>query len=72
MTLPIERSWAIRNTRHFLYELMDYDQWPKLPIELRKRARSLLKHFPTDLDIIQVAEDSEEVFGDLDREKWHF
>lgn len=52
MTLPFERKLAIKNTREFLKSLLDPKKTPKVPLELRKQARSLLKHYPSDFDML--------------------
>jgi hypothetical protein len=62
MTLPDERARAISNTREFLYNLMDPKKTPRVPKEVRRRARSCLKHFPSNLDIELVTEGKTDVF----------
>jgi hypothetical protein len=52
MTLPFERKLAIKNTREFLKSLLDPKRTPKVPLSLRKQARSLLKHYPSDFDML--------------------
>lgn len=51
MTLPEEMFNAIRSARHFMLALMDPKQTPKVPKEVRKRARDRLKHFPNEFEI---------------------
>jgi hypothetical protein len=46
MTLNFERFLAIKNTRSFLYSLLDPKKTPKVPSSVREEARSCLKHFP--------------------------
>lgn len=46
MTLDFERFLALRNTRTFLYSLLDPQKTPRVPSEVRQEARSCLKHFP--------------------------
>lgn len=46
MTLPEERAWALINARTFLTELTDPKLTPKVPKAIRKRASSLLRHYP--------------------------
>ena len=56
MTLPYEQYNAIVNTRTFLLDLMD-PQKTKVPLAIRKEARRLLKHFPSEYeanDIIKM------------------
>jgi len=54
MTMPDEMFNAIRNARHFMLALMDPKQTPKVPKEIRKRARDRLKHFPSEFDISEL------------------
>lgn len=48
MTVPDGRYRAIRHTEDFLFSLLDLKMTPRVPKEIRKRARSLLKHFPSE------------------------
>lgn len=54
MTLPSEMFQAIRNARHFMLLLMDPKETPKVPREIRKRARDRLKHFPSEYEITEL------------------
>jgi hypothetical protein len=54
MTMPNEMFQAIRNARHFMLALMDPKQTPKIPKEIRKRARDRLKHFPSEYEINEL------------------
>ena len=67
MTIPIERSWAVENTRDFLYKLLDPKQSPRIPKSIRQEARWCLKHFPTDLDMEHARKFAPEVFGKEDQ-----
>lgn len=51
MTIPIERTWSVLNTRGFLLELIDPKKTPRIPSKLRKQARQLLKHYPSEFDM---------------------
>lgn len=46
MTLPEEEARAIAMTRTFLYALLDPKQTPRVPREVRQKARRVLKHYP--------------------------
>lgn len=64
MTLPYERTQAVKNTREFLREIMlgkakDFRNFT----ELRRRARWLLKHFPADYELDQAAEQAPDLFA---------
>jgi hypothetical protein len=60
MTTPVERKNAVIYTEKFLLELLR-DQ--TLPDEVRERARSLLRHYPSEMymDLIAEREDSTNV-----------
>ena len=66
MTLPLERSRSLKNTRDFLYNLLDPKKTPRIPKEIRKQAYYLLKHFPADHDINYAADGAPNHFGHLE------
>ena len=66
MTLPIERTNAVKNTEQFLKDLIDPKQTPRVPKYVREQARRCLKHYPLDYDMERAAESAPEIFGD----KW--
>lgn len=51
MTLPDERSNAVRHTRRFLESLLDPGLTPNVPRDIRLQARACLKHYPTNYDM---------------------
>jgi len=53
MTLPYENYTSLNNTRNFLKDLMDPKKSPKVPKQVRQRARNLLKHFPADFEVCE-------------------
>ena len=63
MTLPNERTNAIRNTREFLRSLLDPGMTPRVPKSIRKQAGWCLKHFPSGLDLEEAAKKCPKVFG---------
>ena len=63
MTLPDERRRAVAWAREFLLELLDPSKTPRVPLEIRMRARSILKHFPTKLDLETAVKKAPDVFG---------
>lgn len=63
MTLPDERYRSIKYTRDFLFELMDPKQTPRVPKDIRRRAASLLKHYPGDYYMDQVADQMPGLFA---------
>jgi hypothetical protein len=61
MTLPYERTNAVIYTEKFLLDLIDPKKTPRVPSQVRDRARSLLRHYPTEYEIETVAEQSDMV-----------
>jgi hypothetical protein len=71
MTLPYERKNAVVNTERFLLDLSNPRITKGIPKEIRDRARSLLRHYPTDLYMEMAAEQAPDVFGDWkSKPKW--
>jgi hypothetical protein len=56
MTLPDERFRAIRAAEEFLKDLMDHRKTPRLPKEIRNRARAVLRHYPGIWDLKSIEE----------------
>jgi hypothetical protein len=51
MTLPTERTDAVLRTEKFLLDLCNPKTTPRVPKEVRDRARSLLRHYPSHYDM---------------------
>jgi hypothetical protein len=66
MTLPNERTRAIRNARNFLRSLLDPKQTPRVPKQIREQAYWVLRHFPSDGDIEQAAERCPNLFWKIE------
>lgn len=64
MTIPIERSGAIKNVRHFLKILTDPKETPKVPKEIRRMAARLLKHYPSEFYMEQTRKLAPDVWGE--------
>ena len=62
MTLPDERYRAVVQTRRFLLDLCNSQHTPRVPKLVRDRARSMLRHYPSDWDMNRAAESAPEVF----------
>jgi len=62
MTLPDERYRAVRWAREFMYELMDPKKTPGVPKRIRDQARSILRHYPGDSDMMQASEVAGHIF----------
>ena len=54
MTLPIERTYAVRNTEQFLLDLCNPKKTPRVPAGIREQARRLLRHYPTKYDLMYM------------------
>lgn len=65
ITLPDERYRSVRSAREFLRDLLDPKKTPRVPRSVRNRAYSILKHYPTSLDMSIVANEMQGVF-DID------
>ena len=63
MTLPIERTWSLKQTREFLRSLLDPKQTPRVPRSIRRLAGSCLRHYPADYEIEIVAKKNPKIFG---------
>lgn len=66
MTTPHERSLAVVRTRQFLRELSDPNLTPRVPLRVRQRALSLLKHLPDTAALSRAVDACPDVFGPLD------
>jgi hypothetical protein len=59
--LPIERTNAVLNTERFLMDLLDPKKTPRVPSEVRKRAASCLKHYPSRYSMSSIEDSFEEI-----------
>lgn len=64
MTLKDERTRAIRYAKEFLRELLDPKQTPRVSLDIRRRARAILKHYPSDLDLMRPWDTLEPLTGE--------
>ena len=67
MTLPNERRSAVLRTEKFLKDLLDPTK-TKVPKEIRDRAYSCLKHYPSSFHMEQAKEIAPKIFGEWDSE----
>ena len=51
MTLPQEEVNSLNATRVFMYDLLNPAATPRVPREVRERARRVVKHFPFEVHI---------------------
>ncbi len=63
MTIPSERTRAVNYTYEFLRDLMDPKKTPRVPKDVRRRASSLLRHYPSRLDMEMVVDEGSSRFG---------
>jgi hypothetical protein len=56
MTMPDERYRAIKQSKRLLEELCDPGKTPRVPSLVRDRARTLLRHFPSEYELDNIAE----------------
>ena len=61
MTLPDERYRSVKWAEGFLKRLAG-GQYARTPKAVRDEARSILRHYPTDYDMLRAAEAAPEVF----------
>jgi hypothetical protein len=66
MTLPIERSRTIESVEHFLKQLCNPKETPKVPRAVRRRAGQLLKHYPREYDMYKARKNDPATWGELD------
>jgi hypothetical protein len=63
MTIPIERTRAVLNTRDFMFALLDPKQTPRVPRAVRQRANRCLRHYPWTGDLKLAADRCPESWG---------
>jgi len=66
MTTPRERTLAVVQTSQFLRELCEPRLTPRVPLRVRRRALSLLKHLPDSASLSCAVDACPAVFGPLD------
>lgn len=62
MTLPDERYRAVISAERLLRDLLDPKRTPRVPQIIRDRARSVLRHYPSDWDMDRAAAECPHVF----------
>ena len=61
MTLPDERYRALKAGKKLLEELCDPGKTPRVPSQVRDKARAALRHYPMDWEIDKMAENCPEL-----------
>lgn len=64
MTIASERTRAVNYTYEFLFELLDPKKTPRVPRNVRQRARALLRHYPSKFDMEMTVREGSSYFGD--------
>jgi len=62
MTLPDERYRAVKEAKNFLQDLLDAKKTPRVPANIRRRAYSILRHYPGMWDMQRAADACPEIF----------
>jgi hypothetical protein len=61
MTLPDERYRAIKYAESFLKDLCDSRITPRVPKNVRARAHSILRHYPSEYHLRVMSQNSPDV-----------
>lgn len=63
MTLPDERYRALKWAEEFLKDLMDSSKTPRVPKTIRGQARTILRHYPGEYYLEQMARRSPDIIA---------
>lgn len=64
MTLPDERLRAIKFAEQFMKDLCNPNVTPRVPRDIRARARSVLRHFPDPYHLSELAKSRPDILED--------
>jgi len=62
MTLPDERYRAVVQTRRFLLDLCNPQHTPRIPKLIRDTARSMLRHYPSEYEMLIACDEAPDLF----------
>lgn len=62
MTLPDERFRAVISASNLLHDLIDSKKTPRVPKEIRLRALSALRHYPSYWDLDRAGQAAPDIF----------
>lgn len=62
MTMPDERFRAVNMAREFLLELTNSTKTPRVPKNIRSQALHILRHYPSQYDLMSAARLAPDVF----------
>lgn len=65
MTIPTERTNSLLQTKKLLESLLDPAATPRVPKEIRQRARGCLRHFPSAYEIELTAKHYPSLWGPM-------
>jgi len=63
MTIPAEEQSTLERVRLFLLDLCDNKVTPRIPLDVRKRAANLLRHYPMRHRIDELYRDDPKQLG---------
>lgn len=58
-----EEIYALQRCKEFIYSLLDPKQTPKVPKEIREKARNVVKHYPIMVDVFVEKYYNEKMVG---------
>ena len=58
-----EEIYALQRCKEFIYSLLDPKQTPKVPKEIREKARIVVKHYPLVVDVFVEKYYNEKIVG---------
>jgi hypothetical protein len=64
MTLPDERYRAVMAAKYFLEDLCSSIKTPRVPKDVRERARGVLRHFPSEYELKLAATAVPNIFAE--------
>lgn len=75
MTIPIERTWAVRRVREAIFALAPFavarrknQATAQVPLELLQDLIRATRHYPGDYHVDQAAQKAPDVFGRTNKE----
>lgn len=70
MTTPDERTKAVLRVERFLMDLRNPKKYPRIPKAVREEASRLLKHYPTQYNMMYIEESFEPLEGGRNIRWW--
>jgi hypothetical protein len=63
MTMPVERTYSLMNTREFLLSLIDTSKTKRVPKEIRRKAYYCLRHYPHQYELEEISKKCPDILG---------